>query len=140
MTLLHCPELLELEFPMLCPTVAHRATVSSITSVNIQKITFSHTPATVIVVLQALMDCACWTPFDDCISALADELKRSGNGRTLEVEFQIDCAISDLPVTCSGFLPKFREKGRVRVVRRSIGQILELVCFLFFSLAPCYHP
>lgn len=53
---------------------------------------------------------------------------------TLEVEFRFE----PLPMEqmdCKKFLPKFREKGRVKVLDRSSGQVMELtVCF--FSSFP----
>ena len=127
-TLSHCPELRELEFSVFYPTATHRATVFSITSVNIRKIIFLHPSVT--ATLLALADHTCWEPFDDCISALADKLRGLGNKQTLEVEFQTGCVVLDLPTDHNKILPKFREKGRVKFVDHLSGQVLELaVCF-----------
>lgn len=134
-TLSHCPELRELEFSVLQPTTRHRTTVSSITSANIRKIIFSH--PLIAVTLQALTNDTDWTSFDDCVSVLADKLRGSGNKQTLEVELRTGCMVLDPLVDYGGFLPKFREKGRVRVVDRSSGQVLELAVCPVFSFASC---
>ena len=112
----HCPELRELEFSMLQPTTRHRDTVSSITSVNIRKIMFSY--SLIDATLQALTNNTDRTFFDDCISALADKLRESGKKQTLEVELRTGRIVLDPLVNHNGFLLKFREKGRVRIVDR----------------------
>ena len=134
-TLSHFPELRELEFSVLQPTTRHRDTVSSITSVNIRKIIFSH--PLIAATLQALTNNTDWKSFDDCVSALADKLRGLGNKQTLEVELRTGSIVLDPLVDYSGFLSKFREKGRVSVVDRSSGQILGLDVGLVFSLASC---
>ena len=57
-----------------------------------------------------------WSSFDNCISALADRLCKSGNRRTRigtppRVSMTPDPTVGDME-----FLPKFEEKGRVRIV------------------------
>ena len=124
-SLIHYPELCELEFTELYTTQMHIATISSIASVNIWKITLSSYSSD--TTLHAFLNHHCWTSLDDCISALADKLRKLGNEQTLEVEFRIKYLIIDKPVDYKMFLPKFREKGRVRVVGRSDTRVLELV-------------
>jgi hypothetical protein len=117
MTLSHCPELRELEFSGSDPTEDHRATVTSITSLNFRKIKISR--PSIAATLRALINDTCWISFDDCISALADKLRGLGNIEPLELEFQIGRLVVDPLADYNGFLPKFREKGRVRIVECS---------------------
>jgi len=84
------------------------------------------------------VDEPCWEPFDKCVSALTDKLRKLGNKQTLEVEFRFDFLASDTLVDPKRFLSKFREKGRVRVVDHSGSRVLVLsVCFPFL-LVSCY--
>ena len=120
----HCSELCEVEFSALRPTQTHTTTISSIASINLSKITFSsQSQATT---LDAFLDYPHWTDFDNCISALADKLGELGSRRTLEVEFRFepDPDSVDPPWYLRGFLPKFGEKGRVRIVDLSNGRDL----------------
>jgi len=120
MSLPHCPELRELEFYALYPSQMHLATISTITSVNIWKITFSSYSSP--TVLHTFLSHHCWTSFDDCISALADKLRKLGSKETLEVEFRSEHLVVDfLPMNSKKLLPKFSEKGRVTVVRQRAG-------------------
>lgn len=65
--------------------------------------------------------------FDNCISVLVDKLRRK---QTLEVMFGFMLVPPDRPRNFKGFLPKFREKSRVRIVDLFNEQDLELVvCF-----------
>lgn len=96
---------------------------------DLRKITFSYIPETIS--LLNLVTPSEWAGFDDSVSALAEKLYRFGNKQTLEVEVQVQDLISDLPLGYDLFLPKFREKGRVRVVNRSSGRVFEFrVCFI----------
>jgi len=135
-SLLHCPELRELEFSELYPTQIHLATISTITSINIWKITFSRYSSPIL--LHIFSSHHCWTSFDDYISTLADKLRKLGSKKTLEVEFQSEYLVVDsLPVDYKRFLPKFREKGRVRIADPLSRWVLELpVCF--HSPVSCY--
>jgi hypothetical protein len=56
------------------------------------------------------------------ICGLADRLRVSGCKHTLEVEFRAQFADLDEEVDYDGFLPKFKEKGRVRIVETSSGK------------------
>ena len=136
MSLLHYPELHELEFSTLYPTQIHTATISSVASINIRKITFS--PYSLGAMLHTFLNRPYWTSFDDCISALADKLRNLGNEQTLEVEFRFEYLVSDPLVDYKRFLPKFREKGRVRIVDCSGRQVLELAVCSLFLLVSCY--
>ena len=145
--LFHCSELCEVGFFEPCSKHAveffrrsqrqlYEAAISSITSTNLSKILFSsHSQATT---LNAFLSLSHWTEFDDCISALADKLRKLGNQRTLEVEFRFVLVASDQSKDLKGFLPKFRERGRVRIVDLSDGWVLELaVCFPFLPVLCC---
>ena len=60
----------------------------------------------------------CWEPFDDMICGLADRLRKAGLKHTLEVELQVgQVAFSE--EEHKKFLPKFKEKGRVRIISTS---------------------
>ena len=116
------------DFLELHPT--YEAIISSITSINLSKIVFA------LPHLTMRLGHPNWMDFDGWISALADKLRKLGNKQTLEVEFRFVPVVSDL----KGFLPKFRERGRVRIVDLSNGQVLELelaVCFPFFPVLCC---
>jgi hypothetical protein len=128
MTLFHCPELRELEFSGLLPTEKLQATVSSITSVNFRKITFSQ--PSVFDSFWALINHLGWRSFDDCVCALADKLRGLGNIQLLEIEFQINYLGLESLANYT-FLPKFREKGRLKVVECSSGWSWSLQFVLF---------
>jgi len=114
MNLPHCPGLRELEFSALYPSQIHLATISTITSINIWKITFSS--YSLPTALDTFLSHS-WTSFDDCISPLADKLRNLGSKQTLEVQFRSEYLVIDsLPVDYKRFLPKFSEKGRVTIV------------------------
>ena len=134
MSLLCFSELREVEFSALYPIETYQATISSIASINLSKIVFSSRSwTTTLDIFQSLFH---WVDFDNCISALADKLRKLGNKQTLEMEFRFELVPLDQPRDLKGFLPKFREKGRVRIADLSHGQVLELaVCFPFCS---CY--
>jgi len=126
----HCPELRELEFSALYPNPLHMATISTITSINIWKITFSSCPPP--MVLHIFLSHRCWTSFDDCISALADNLRKLGSKQTLEVEFRSEHLAIDPPsVDYKEFLPKFSEKGRVTIVHHFVKWMSPGACRLF---------
>ena len=60
---------------------------------------------------------------DGSLSQLVEKLRGLGYSRTLEVEFLVS-SLADGEVE-SGFaklLPKFRKKGRVRVIQKSAGR------------------
>lgn len=115
-----CPELRQLAFAMAQPREEERSLISSITSKNFQKLIF---------IVHRLTRDSCldpgWIPFDDMICALVGRLQKSGNKNTLEVELQADTAEADEEGRHEKFLPKFREKGRVRIVDVSSGRLWE---------------
>jgi hypothetical protein len=89
------------------------ALISSITSTNLRKIVF--TPTHERLRGGFLSENPCWPHFDDIVCELVDKLCLLGYKSTLEVELW-----TRKPIEFSGgqdmreFLPKFREKGRVR--------------------------
>ena len=131
MSLLHCSELSELEFSPLCPNQMHMATISSVTSKNLRKIKFSL--RVFAATLNAFLGQPSWEQFDSCICSLADKLRKLGNKQTLEVEILVH--LNSCPsVGYKEFLPKFREKGRVRVVEHLSRPVPEpVVCVFSYS-------
>ena len=137
-TLQRCPELRELVLPAPHPHSMHDAvmssvtsTISSITSTNIRKIVLSS--HFLVPALHTFVDQHCWRRFDECVSALADKLCKS---ETLEVELRLHHLLAlDPLVDPKGFLPRFREKGRVRIVYHSRGRVLLLAVRFPFLLA-----
>lgn len=85
--------------------------IPSITSTNLQKIAFKSPMGSGRGF--RLQD-PCWIPFDDVICELVDRLRESGYRNILEVEFQTE--FEESGEGRKSFLPKFKEKGRVRVV------------------------
>ena len=133
MNLPHCPEVRELEFHALYPSQMHLATISTITSVNIWKITFSsYFLPMVPTARHTFLSHHCWTSFDNCISALADKLHNLGSKQKLEVQFRSEYLVADsFSVDYKRFLPKFREKGRVTIVHRPVKYMGPRVCRSF---------
>ena len=101
------------------PSERELALISSITSTNFRKVTFSPD------VRGFLLDERCWIPFDDTICGLVDRLRASGNKHTLEAELQIRIEEFDEEGYQVWFLPKFKEKGRVRIVAVLSGRVRE---------------
>ena len=66
-----------------------------------------------------------WISFDDMICGLVDRLRMSGNKHTLEVEFRAQFVNLDEEEDHDKFLPKFKKKGRVRIVEIASGKIRE---------------
>lgn len=128
-SLLHCLELRELEFfNLTLNTADHQATISSISSLNIRKIIFSH--PTAYCTFRAFAAYPCWAKIDECMSALTDNLCRMGYKETLEVQFRFEPRKMN-QADCEGFLAKFREKGWVKIVSVSGGMVLELTVSFF---------
>jgi hypothetical protein len=97
--------------------------ISSITSTNLRKLTFSSLVP--LLMWESLLDNPSWTPFDDMVCGLVDRLRASGYANTLEVEFRAVFVEPGEGMHHEKFLPKFKEKERVRVVEVSSGRFLE---------------
>lgn len=59
------------------------------------------------------------------ICGLVDRLRRSGYKNTMEVELRAETVTIDSKAYYKEFLPKFQEKGRVRIVETSSGTVRE---------------
>ena len=66
-----------------------------------------------------------WISFDDMICGLVDRLRMSGYKHTLEVVFRAQLVDLDEEVDHDKFLPRFKEKGRVKIVEISSGKFRE---------------
>ena len=116
-----CPELRQLEILVMHPREQELVTISSITSTNFQKIIFS---PPITTWWDPLTENPCWVQFDDVICELADRLRMSGTKHTLEVKFRTGVVKFD-GEEHSEFLPKFKEKGRVKIVSILTGETWE---------------
>jgi hypothetical protein len=90
------------------------ALISSIFSMNLRKIIF--VPPLSFLAWECLLDNPRWTHFDEVLCALVDRLRVSGYENTLEVEIRAILVEPDEGVDHEKFLPKFKAKGRARVV------------------------
>ena len=70
--------------------------------------------------------------------ALVDKLHMLGYGHTLELELRCEPATSGSNLDYSGFLPKFRERGRVRILDTSSGETLEVTVRSFRLVSSHY--
>ena len=67
-----------------------------------------------------------WASLDDTLCGLVDRLRMSGYEHTLEVEFPIDVEDMDnYEAYQEKLLPKFKEKGRVRIAYILSGKFRE---------------
>lgn len=96
------------------PEEQERNLISSITSMNFRKITLIFSG--VDLRWEAFRDDTCWALFDDTICGLADRLRGSGCKHSLEVDFWTMLQVPEGAEHYWCFLPRFREKGRVRIV------------------------
>ena len=102
------------------PREPDRMLIASITSMNFEKLVFAIHP---LIRESDLID-PCWVPFDDMICGLVERLQTLGYKRKLEVEFR--APIVAVPeIYHKWFLPKFKKKGRVRIVEGSSGKVWE---------------
>ena len=85
--------------------------ISTITSTNIREIVFSP------LLVRELED-QFWSSLDTGLSSLVDRLRASGHQHVLNVEFRRDLSFAEMVLGAGpdGFLPKFREKGRVIIL------------------------
>jgi hypothetical protein len=94
--------------------------ISSIASTNFQKFVFKPVP---IQSLETLWGRPQGRFFEDTLCGLADRLRGLGSKHTLEAEFWVDSVRSS--EHHKEFLPKFKEKGRVRIVGDRCGGVQE---------------
>jgi len=66
-----------------------------------------------------------WGGSDKMICGLVGRLRMSGYKDTLEVEFRAEFVDLGEKVNHEEFLPKFKERGRVRIVETSSGEFRE---------------
>ena len=111
-----CPELQEVHICSIYPQQQDVASISSITSTNLRKIVLNFLPTAPWqnITWDPLVGVQ-WSHFDDMLCALTDRLRLSGHQHILEVEFRMEPMDLETGVDSPEFLPRFREKGRVRV-------------------------
>lgn len=126
LTLSHCPELRLLQICATIPGKLERAVISSIISTNIRTIIFTPQLQPRYSTLRMQLEDPCWLPLDDALCMLVAKLRMLGYDHTLELEFRLDPVNFDLNLDPKGFLPKFRERGCVRVLHHSCGRALEI--------------
>ena len=117
-----CPELRQLEIASSYPLEGEQTLVSSITSVNLRKIVFKHPNSRN---LRYLLSEPAWGLFDDVICELVDRLQEQGLEHTLELEVRVEFTEFGDERLQQEFLPKFKEKGRVRMVSVLDGGVRE---------------
>ena len=71
---------------------------------------------------------------DSVVCGLVNKLHALGYEHILELEFRFESAKFDPKLGFRGFLRKFRERGRVRILNTSSGEVLDLVVCVYFSL------
>lgn len=134
LTLKRCAELGRLEVLTILPGEAERAVISSITSINLRTIAFpsdTHGFSSHVLVDRPHY----WNHLDNTACGLVNKLRALGYEHTLELEFQLESV--DPTLYLGGFLRNFREKGRVRVVNTSSGEVLDLAVRFFFRRIWC---
>ena len=93
--------------------------IPTITSTDIQKIVFS--PFSV-----RDGEGQFWSSLDTGLSSLVDRLRASGHHHVLDVDFRRDVNFAKrvLGAGPDGFLPKFRERGRVTILETPSERVL----------------
>jgi len=105
-------QLRELELVVSWLNSSHMVPLSSITSLELRKVTF---PANYMVIFPQRAEQ--WDTIDKGLCGLVDRLRATGYGHTLEVELRFTEVRSDVwKHDFTKFLPKFREKGVVTVI------------------------
>ena len=125
LTLSRCRTLCRLEIFMATPGGTEWSVISSITSINLR---------TIVLQLRdggfnsyTLADQQhYWDHLDDIMRRLVDKLYALGYKHTLELEFLFESARFYPDLGFGALLPKFREKGRVRALNISSGEVLDL--------------
>lgn len=130
LTLKDCPELSCLEIFTIVPRQAEHTVISSITSINLRTITFLLD--TQAFPLHDLVDRSHhWNTLDNILCALVDKLRTLGHKHTLELRIQLESAKLNAGIRFRGLLPKFKERGRVRILSTSSGDVVVLVVRFF---------
>ena len=108
-------QLRELELVAAYPRSANNALLSSITSIELRKVTFLGNYTRDLSMFGLVMQE--WTSFDEQLCRLVDRLRTVGYRHILEVELR-PTDIWCHPEKCdfTKFLPKFREKGVVTII------------------------
>ena len=96
--------------------------ISSITSLNFRKLVVVLMPTFNWVPPQPTPH---WTLFEEIVCGIADRLRVSGSRHTLEVEFHARLREGIGEEHHKTFLPKFKEKGLVRIVSIISGAVRE---------------
>lgn len=98
------------------PEEEERTLISSITSTNLRKLVLG-----IRSMRFGREDFPSFNSYfaslDDTLCGLINRLQMSGYKHTLEVEFRTPIVELDEEVRHEKFLPKFKEKGRVRIMR-----------------------
>ena len=108
----HFSALRQVEFTAIYTEEEERILISSITSTDFQKAIF--TPL-VTFSLEVLLVGPLWSLPGDIICGLADKLRMLGSRNILGVELRAKFAGFGTKEQQNRFLPKFKEKGRVRI-------------------------
>lgn len=122
-TIYNFRQLRELEFVVIWPNSVHTKFLTSITSTELQKITF---PAKHIANWMLFAQrVEAWDGIDAELCRLVDRLRATGYRHTLEVELRLT-KIGEDPgeCDCTRFLPRFREKGVVTIVGGDHGNLV----------------
>jgi hypothetical protein len=106
---------------MVPPRAEEQALISSITSAEFRKVVFV---SSLSLFWGFQLTNPHWVPFDDIICGLADRLRASGSRHTLEVELRL-ASVGFPEEDLKQFLPKFKEKGRIRIVGVRFGGVQE---------------
>jgi len=104
-------QLRELELTVALPSAAHKVLLSSITSIEFRKVTFS-----VCYMSDWGQYLEEWALIDRQLCELVDRLRATGYRHVLEVELRLTETGDPGENDFTEFLPKFREKGVVIVV------------------------
>ena len=114
-TLSRCQGLRELEVGTLPPTVrVELSLIASITSTNLQKITFPGRYG--FVNKDNSVSVRYYETIDDTLCRLVERLRRSGYKHRLDMAFSTWDVLDGGETSFKELLPRFREQGRVKVV------------------------
>jgi len=119
-TLSHCRELRELELYAAHPAHVTETLIASIVSTNLQRIVFSARALAEMLASPSFV--SYHSTMDNSLCQLVDRLQGSGYKVILEVVFQTrGLGEREEELDLEKLLPKFQEKGRVRIARMSSG-------------------